>query len=130
MSLVCVEPEPLFRARFASVGEKTWPVQKRPELRSVQVEGVLGCHCCETAPPEHHGDILDLALLCGIQAAARITGKRWCQRALTRSWKVAMETCISWLKRIGRRTVKECLTHRDSEELRGRIGYRKYRHES
>lgn len=106
MSLVCVEPEPLFRARFASVGEKTWPVQKRPELRSVQVEGVLGCHCCETAPPEHHGDILDLALLHGIQAAARITGKRWCQHALKGSWKVVMETCISCLKRIGRRTVE------------------------
>lgn len=61
VSLVCVEPEPLFRAPFASIGEKTWPVQKRPELHSVQVEGVLGCHCSETGPPEHHGDILDLA---------------------------------------------------------------------
>lgn len=30
-------------------------MQKRPELC-----GVLGCHCCETAAPEHHRDILGL----------------------------------------------------------------------
>lgn len=80
-------------------------MQERPELC-----GVLGYHSCETAAPEHHRDIL------GLESVARNP-----ENKKTREEMVSVGTyrklgssdgdlCISWLKRIDRRTVKDCLT--------------------
>lgn len=82
-----LEPESSFLAHFASVGEKTWSVQKRPELYSVQVESVLGCHCCETAPPEHHRDILGLASVAWNPGSSKNNRKRLCQQDLQEAEK-------------------------------------------
>lgn len=77
----------------------------------MQVEGaVLGCHCCETASPEHHRDILRSASVAWNPGSG---SKNKEEMVLVGTYKKLESSdgdlCISWAKRIDR-TVKECLT--------------------
>lgn len=80
-------------------------MQERPELC-----GVLGCHCCETAAPEHHRDILGLESVAWNPENKKNREEMVSAGTYRKLESSDRDLCISGVKRIDRKTVKEYLT--------------------
>lgn len=80
-------------------------MQERPELC-----GVLGCHCCETAAPEHHRDILGLESVAWNPENKKNREEMVSVGIYRKLESSDRDLCISGVKRIDRKTVKEYLT--------------------
>lgn len=70
-------------------------MEKRPELHSGQVEGVLCRHCCETAPPEHHRVTLGLASVAWNPGKCQEKQEEIMSAGFTGRWEIVMETYAS-----------------------------------
>lgn len=80
-------------------------MQKRPAFC-----GLLGCHCCETAAPERHRDILGFESVAWNPENKKNREEMVSAGTYRRLGNSDGDLCISWVKRIDRRTVKDCLT--------------------